>query len=225
MNVVSFYAPRPAHPEFQDYQPFLRILDRSCRRFGHRHIVITDAELDWLQTFRTDLPDELMAATLAGQLAYLEAGGAAVDTLFVDADCVLSRDPAAAFALDFDAAFTTHPFHDCELNNGAMFCRGGTDTARFWRAALAGMRRFQWGDDQKALAAVLTPQINHGNYLRHGLKVRFLPVDPWNLTPDYPGQDCTHAYVLHFRGERKKWMRQYCSRWLDLDEPLLEEIA
>src|SRR6185312_9294879 len=115
----------------------------------------------------------------------------------VGADCVLANDPAPLFEQEFDVAFTTADFSDCILNTGAIFVRGGVDAARFWRGALTRMTRWQWGDDQLALAASVGPTLEHGLYTRSGLKVRFLPVDPYNLAPDNPGHDCSHAIILH----------------------------
>lgn len=219
MNVVSFYAPRPDHPFFQDYIPYLRILDESCRKYGHKHIVITDASsLEDLNTFHADMPQDLMQAILAGQLAYLESGLASEDTLLCGADCVLAQDPAAAFAVPFDIACTTHPFTDCILNTGAIFIRGGANAAPIWRRALEGCGK-TWGDDQLSLAAELNPTLEHGLYDRAGLKVRFLPVDPWNLAPEFPGDACEGAVMLHFRGPRKAWMADHCAKVLGVGEP------
>jgi len=81
VNIVSFYAPRPDHPFFQDYTPFLEILGESCRKYGHKHIIITDAQLetDAGKSFVTDLPKPLMKAAIAGQLAYLKSDHAKED--------------------------------------------------------------------------------------------------------------------------------------------------
>src|SRR6478752_5000517 len=95
MHVVSFYAPRPEHPFFRDYQPFLNLLRLSCARFGHRHIVLTDDPAVGDDAYVTDLPRSLMKATIAAQLAYLEDPQfAETPTLLTGADCVLARDPA-----------------------------------------------------------------------------------------------------------------------------------
>jgi uncharacterized Rossmann fold enzyme len=231
MNVVSIYAPRPEHPLYQDYTPFLDILRESCKRYGHRHIVITDdlqvgqypeGTLDYSggdAFFVEALPRPLMKAIIFGQLAYLNSSLAKEDTLFLGADCVLARDPAEVFKREFDIAFTVGPFADCVLNTGAIFIRSGFDAAYIWVRAFANMGE-EWGDDQKALAAVVkptsTPSVvcSYGN----GPVIRFLPVDPYNLAPEYPDDDCSRGYVLHFRGERKQWMKDYSAKWLGIGE-------
>ncbi len=228
MNIVSFYAPRRDHPFFQDYAPFLNILRASCKKFGHRHIVITDdaqvgefadGTLDYSEgdAFRVDLPHNLMKAIIVGQLAYLKSPLAKEDTLLLGADCVLARDPAEVFWLQFDIAFTTGRFSDCILNTGAIYIRGGADVAYIWEHALAEMGE-EWGDDQKALAAIVHPTIAPSLNAGAGSVIRFLPVDPYNLAPEYPDDDCRRGYVLHFRGPRKDWMIDYCAKWLGLGE-------
>lgn len=232
MNIVSFYAPRRAHRFFQDYTPFLQILGDSCRKFGHRHIIITDdpeigrmpeclgaAEFGIGEGFRVDLPENLMKAIIAGQLAYLKSALAKEDTVLLGADCVLARDPAEVFRREFDIAFTTGPFSDCILNTGAIYIRGGYPAAFIWERALANMGE-EWGDDQLALAAVVGPTLEPSVKTGPGGTIAFLPVDPYNLAPEYPGDDCTRGYVLHFRGPRKDWMRDYCAHWLGIGEKI-----
>src|SRR6185437_3434583 len=220
LNVVSFYAPRPDHPFFQDYLPFLEILGESCRKYGHRHIIITDADLvtDAGELFKTEMPHNLMRAIIAGQLAYLKSPLAEDNSILVGADCVLARDPEEVFQQAFAVAFTTGPFTDCILNTGAIFTRGRAPVAYIWERALERMDD-EWGDDQKALAAVVRPTLHPSVAAGPGLIIRFMPVDPYNLAPDHPGDDCRRGYILHFRGPRKAWMKDYCAKWLGVGKP------
>lgn len=221
MNVVSFYAPRKSHPLFQDYTPFLKLLDESCKKHGHKHIVITDSdELEGFTLFKTPLSYPLMKAILEGQLAYLKSTLSDEDTILVGADCVLANDPSEIFSQPFDVAFTTHPFNDCIQNTGAIFVRGrksdnAKDVSHIWEEALA-ICGTNWGDDQLALAEITQPTLEHGLYDRDGVLIRFLPVDPYNLAPDHPSHDCSSAVILHFRGDRKNWMLDYCGKHLGI---------
>jgi hypothetical protein len=219
MNIVSFWTPRHDHPFYQDYMPYLNVLRASCEKFGHQHIVITDDE-NLPDAFVAALPESLMKAIIRGQLAYLNSGLAQEDTVFVGADCVLARDPAEVFDMPFDVAFTTGHFSDCILNTGAIYVRGGVDARPIWAKAFAAMGE-EWGDDQKALAAVVDPievatNVRASNKSVCGLSVLFLPVDPYNLAPEYPDDDCTRGVILHFRGPRKAWMVDYCAKWLGI---------
>jgi hypothetical protein len=226
MNIVSFLAPRPDHPFYQDYTPYLDILRASCAKFGHRHIVITDDTKLGHDAFVVEgLPQNLMKAIIRGQLSYLSStltaqAPAIENTVFVGADCVLAQDPADVFKQEFDIAFTTGRFSDCILNTGAIYIRRSAiaQAAHIWTRAFAGMGE-EWGDDQKALAAVVAPTIEPSVAVSgYGPMIRFLPVDPYNLAPEYPDDDCTRGIILHFRGPRKAWMKDYCAKWLGIGE-------
>lgn len=209
LNIVSFYAPRPEHPFFQDYEPFLDVLRNSCEWFGHRHICITDDPAIG-DAFCVDLPRPLMKAILAGQLAYLRSDLASEDTVLLGADCVLANDPAKLFVDDpwFELAVTHGPFVDCWMNTGAMFVRGGSvHTVAMWEAALARCGD-DWGDDQLSLASELPW------FQKAGGRLQLLQVDPYNLAPESVEDDCRRAMVLHFRGPRKAWLLDYCARWV-----------
>lgn len=210
MNVVSFYAPRPEHPFFQDYTPFLDLLRASCARFGHRHIVLTDDAGIGDDAYVTELPRSLMRATIAAQLAYLsDPQFADVPTLLTGADCVLARDPAEMIR-DGDIVITTDDrFRDCRMNCGAIYIPRPALLAPVWADALARCGD-DWGDDQTSVYAALKAN--------RGYQITELPCDPYNLAPEHPGDDCRRGVVLHFRGPRKAWMVDYCHKWLGLGE-------
>lgn len=214
MNVVSFYAPRPEHPLFQDYNPFLKLLDASCEKYGHKHIVLTDdaSAIKDCAAYETPLPRSLMKATITAQLAYLS------DPLFINAptlltgaDCVLANDPMAAMG-NFDLGITLGDFTDCRMNCGAIFIPCPSDVAHIWAHALDRCGD-AWGDDQTSLYDEILKARRSS-----GLLVKEYPVDPYNLAPEHPGDDCTRGVVLHFRGPRKAWMATYCHKWLGIGE-------
>jgi uncharacterized Rossmann fold enzyme len=211
MRIVSFYAPRPEHPFFQDYTPFLNLLRLSCERFGHQHLVLTDDASVGVagDAYVTDLPRSLMKATIAAQYAYLSNPAMAnMPTLLTGADCVLASDPAI-FARHGDLVVTVDDrFQDCRMNCGAIYISHPAALAPVWKAALERCGD-EWGDDQTSVLAALDaselPRVE-------------LPCDPFNLAPNHPGDDCRRGVVLHFRGPRKSWMVDYCHHWLDLGE-------
>jgi len=214
--VASFYAPRPEHPRWRDYLPSLALLQRSCDRLGLRHIIIGDAPVGGFEVFETTLPRELMPAILTGQAAAIDAFGD--DLLLVGADCVVAKDPRPALAGGRDIAVTLGDFSDCRLNTGAIWIANAARpaAARIWRGALERMS-VEWGDDQLALAAELSPLplSTPIDEVRHGLKVGFLPCDQWNVAPsDVTDGSAADATVLHFRGPRKVWAAEWCRRHL-----------
>lgn len=213
MNVVSFYAPRPGHPRAWDYMPMLALLEASCRRYGHRHIVLSDVDLPGFEVFRCALPQELMPATIEAQLQYLKTHDE--PTLMTGADCVLGMDPEPVFGLGFDVGMTTDRFPGFCLNTGAMFIKDCGLAAAFWQQARAICGN-AWGDDQICLERVfhakpepcvrITPE---------GKVIECLPMMPYHYAPRNVDTHCD-AYVVHFRGQRKRFMAEYCRRHLDL---------
>lgn len=218
MIIAPFYAPRPEHPFFQDYSPFLELQKRSCAKFGHRQLVLSDVALEAFDTFVCDLPKLLMKAVTKAQLDFLKAGPAD-NVLLTGADCIISGDLDKVFEQEFDVAFTTHPFSDCILNTGAIFVRKGANVCWIWEKALEICGE-EWGDDQLSLAKVVEATLEHGLYERNGTKVRFLPLHPWNVAPSSPDDPCDNVALLHFRGPRKSWMIDYCAHHLDLCDPM-----
>lgn len=219
MIVAPFYAPRPEHQFFTDYTPYLELQRRSCERFGHRQVVLTDVAQEAFTSHVSELPRPLMLAVTKAQLDFLKAEPAQ-DVLLTGADCILKADPSTVFEQDFDVAFTTHPFSDCILNTGAIFVRKGANVAWIWEEALKICGE-EWGDDQISLAKVVGATLEHGLYERNGTKIRFLPLHPWNVAPENPDDVCAGAAILHFRGPRKSWMVDYCAHHLDLCDPVV----
>lgn len=218
INVVSFFAPRTEHPLYQDYTPYLNLLRESCEKYGHRHLVLTDdASLGVDAYVVPDLPRSLMKAVTAAQAAYLaDPEFSHTPTLLVGADCVLARDPAEVFeGADFDLGITVcDEFLDCRMNTGAIFVPRPCLVSEIWEEALAHVGD-DWGDDQTSLYRAICERPTHGVF---SPVVREFPVDPYNLAPVHPHDDCTRGMVLHFRGRRKAWMTDYCKNWLDIGE-------
>ena len=214
MNVVSFFAPRPEHPKWRDdYLPMLALLEASCRRYGHRHIVLSDVKVDGYDTFVCELPRQLMPATIAAQAQYLRVHDSPV--LFTGVDCVLAGDPLAVLARGFDIAMTVDKFPECPLNTGAMFVRDCGLALAYWEKALAVCGN-EWGDDQKCLARVFNaPDTPATVVVGEGQVIDFLPMLPYHFAPRNV-DDVRPATVVHFRGRRKAFMREYCSRHLGL---------
>jgi len=222
MNIVSFWAPRPDHDFYRDQAPLLELQRRNCAKYRCRQIVISDVPPPIVtapfEIFCVpDLPYDLMPAILRGQLAYLESAAFDDDTILVGVDCLLGADPHPVFAAlardRVDLAVTTHPFADCILNTGAIFCpRAARDKIiPFWRQACATVGP-DWGDDQRALAAALGATLEHGVHARGDARVAFLPVPAHNMAPD--GEfDPVASTVVHFRGRRKDWMARWAARF------------
>lgn len=214
MHIVSFLCPRPEHPFHQDYRPFLRLLRQSCERFGHEHLVLTDDpwEIGDGDAYPVTVPRSLMKAIIAAQHAYLaDPDMADVPTLLTGADCVLASDPSILEEFGGDIVITMGDFADCPMNTGCAYIPRPSVLEPVWAEALAHVGD-DWGDDQTSLHLALCKAA------QHGLKVVEVPVDPFNLAPETPSEDCTRGVVVHFRGPRKRWMVAYCHHWFGLGE-------
>lgn len=213
LHIVSFFAPRPDHAFFQDYTPFLALLRESCARHGVTHRVLTDDPAVAEDAYFTALPRSLMRAFVTAQFAWLsDPANAETPTLFVGADCVLGCNPTvfAEQCGDHDMVITVcDDFQDCRMNTGAIYCPRPALLASIWAEALGHVGE-DWGTDQTAIYRAIT------RAQKRGLRVCELPVDPYNLAPEHPSDDCTRGAVIHFRGARKRWMIDYCHKHLGL---------
>jgi hypothetical protein len=217
--VASFFAPRPEHPRWRDYLPGLHLLQASCDRLGLRHVVIGDEPVEGFDVLSVpDLPRLLMPAFVTGQRHAIETLDD--DLLLVGADCVIAKRPDYPLEIA-DIAVTLGDFWDCQLNTGAIWIARAARgiAAEMWRAAEHGIKDV-WGDDQIAICRQFEPLPDLRTLptiqKRGSVRVAYLPVDPWNLAPVAPADDCSHAVVLHFRGNRKEWAAEWCERWIDL---------
>lgn len=204
MIVASFYAPRFEKWPGVDYDALLQLVDRSCRRVGLEHVVISDGERPVpLKTAPFDLPENLMQAILDGQRQFLAATPGPV--LLIGADCLVTRDPRRFLAGDL--TITTSPtFSDCEMNTGAIWCDDGPRCAPIWQAALDRNPR-EWGEDQTALYAAIQAS---------GLHVERLRAEDHNWAPRDASDPAGLPTIVHFRGRRKAFMAEWAQRHLGL---------
>ena len=160
--------------------------------------------------------EELMIARL-DHLACFEHR----EALFLDTDIIVRRDLRKVFDLPFDVALTRRygtlmvvdddPFRPhfpsgnlidyMPYNAGVMFSR----TRDFWvdcRKACESMHPIfrRWYGDQMALKAV----VEGGDYA-----VVELAAHKLNYAPEHAKDWPNDALILHFKGARKAWMKDY----------------
>lgn len=218
IEVVTVYTPRPKNAQWKDYLPLLALQKRSVEKFGHRHIVVSDAEVPGFEVLRAELPGSLMHAIMAGQLAYLEAWSGKDPAVLVDADVLIGRDLAGAFDDGWDLGLTSRVEPRSPINNGLMYLnRGGKERAlRFFRAAYA-LCENHWGGDQEAISQAAAPVHDKGIHERKGALVKFLPCKHYNMTPTVNGiAGKGKPFGIHFKGERKGQMAPFAAHFLGL---------
>ncbi len=194
--VASFYAYRYDKWGI-DYTDCLRVLQESCDALGLKHVVIGDKQLPGFDCALYDLPDNLMLALLEGQRRFLCDAGERV--LLVGADSVITRNPFRIS--DAMLAVTLGPFKDCPMNSGFLLCNEPRPCADIWQAAL-DRKPLEWGDDQRALWAAMQDAIAEGK------DIETLKCTEHNWAPS-SASDQIDSTVVHFRGPRKKFMRDW----------------
>lgn len=220
VDVVTVYSPHPEHEKWYDYISLLRMQRDSAAQWGHQHWIVTDADLDdEFMCIRELLPRSLMKAMIAGVIARLIRGGNR-DIVFVDADCLITRDLRDAFAgTGYDMLLTQRANEISPINNGAMYvkCEGISAAWQFFRRALE-ICGDHWGADQEAIsqAASPIPFINDVAQ-RHGCNIKFVDMKPYNVVPKEKvlrGRHHCDPFVIHFKGAAKDWMDTYAARYV-----------
>lgn len=130
------------------------------------------------------------------------------EVVCLDTDVIVQKDLSRVFALDFDVALTrrNQPILDpngrditktMPFNGGVALSRN-----RGWLSFLADKceelttLEQDWYTDQLAMTVCA----------RAGGAVLQLPCDLYNYTPRTQGEDVSHAWVVHYKGNRKQWM-------------------
>lgn len=218
VEVVTVWAPRESHEKWRvDYLDLIRLQKRSAERFGHKHTVVTDAEIDKeFGGLITLLPDELMPAMIAGVIARLRWGGDS-DLVFLDADCLVVRNLDPVFERrEFDLGLTRRISLAAPINNGAMYVDGHSipQALRFFERALAFCGN-HWGADQEAISQAAAPvPFNECVQERFGVTISFLPMNLYSAVPKTKLMQHKRAFVVHFKGETKDWAQAYFDRFI-----------
>lgn len=223
MNIVSFLAPRRDHGRWNDYYfDLVAILDRSCRRLGLRHVVLTDDPNlpTAAEKFVAKLPDNLMKAVTTVQWEWLARGDwQGMDTCLVGVDCIVLQDPTPHLAGRHDLGVTYRgPDAKYPINTGLIHIEiAARDRAEPLFRRVMEITGKNWCADQKAIQEALAPlPKKRGIYDRAGMKVEFLPMDLFNGQPETAHDPMRNWVMLHFRGKelRKQKMIEWADRWL-----------
>lgn len=217
LTIVTPFAPRPDHALWMNYVPLLKLLARSAKRFGHRHLIVTDGDLDGgFETLKVELPRPLMPAILAANVAYLEVWDDTHPVVFCDADCLVMRDLNEVFDGSFDIGLTHRNNPRDPINNGVIYLAAGARAAalKFFRHALSVCVE-EWGGDQWAVAAAAAPvPVKDCIEDRDGVRFAFLPMRVYQAIPTWhPHVQQGKPFVVHFKGRRDKGlMRDYAAK-------------
>lgn len=131
------------------------------------------------------------------------------EAMFLDLDTVVQADVWDVFDDDFDVALTTREkkivYEGKDVsgampyNTGVMFSRG----TAFWRRVCELMTPLPI-DDRNWFGE----QIVIGKLAKSGeFKVKEIPGADYNYTPKKQDEDVFTRYIVHYKGNRKDWMK------------------
>lgn len=217
VEVCTIWAPRPDHPKWRaDYVDLLAMQRDTAARYGHRHLVVSDADLPGFEVLTTKLPASLMQAMICGVIARLIRP---VEThiVFVDCDVLIARDLSEAFDGTFDLGLTRRENLLAPVNNGAMYlAKGAEEAALPFFCNAARLCGDHWGGDQEAISQAAAPVPDHECVeTRDGLRIGFLSMRTHNVIPKTEGKrHDSNPFVVHFKGSTKPWARTYAEKFI-----------
>lgn len=119
------------------------------------------------------------------------------ETIFLGLNCVLQRDLTDVFDHPFDVAlcYRRKSFHEkMPFNGGVAFSR----CPGFWKEVMGAPEDHRnWIDTETRVSRIAMS----GKY-----RVRMLDGGVYNHVPDSVNEDFSHAAVVHYKGEKRKWM-------------------
>ena len=206
MIVASFFAPRYEKYEGVDYDELLFLLDKSCKKLDFKHIVISDEPRPKpLYTYLTYLPQNLMQAIVYGQMKLLSEAREPV--LLLGADCLLTRDPRPYFLGDLTITLSD-TFSDCKMNTGAVFVKEPKLCSEIWADAYC-LKPKEWGEDQIFLYKAIRESSD--------VDIQELRCEDHNWAPRNLDDNANFPTVVHFRGKRKEFMKDWANKYLNIN--------
>lgn len=137
-------------------------------------------------------------------------GNCTGEWLFVDPDIIIQKDVDHVFEQDFDVALTDRKGTSMEgtpyaesmpYNLGVAFSR----SPGFWHEVTRYLQTLpprlqEWEGDQQVICAMVRQKLWG--------KIKILPGRIYNYPPSSPGEDVSHAAIVHYKGNRKGWINQ-----------------
>jgi hypothetical protein len=126
--------------------------------------------------------------------------------LFIDCDTVFLQDVSHVFDQKFDVALPHIADPTVKFDGGVVFSR----SPAFWHA-LRTMPSYTAGHDQTPVSEIVT-DFNLASFAYAG-HLKFLPGAVYSYVPRHSSDLCEGAAIVHYRGPRKKWMRDRYGHW------------
>lgn len=220
IEVCTVWAPRRDSAQWRDdYERLLMLQRKTARRFGHRHVIVTDDSrmMDDPDAVVCMLPDEIMPAMIAGILRRLYLP-TPCPIVFVDVDVLIARDLHEAFDGSFDLGLTRRESNLAPINNGVMYIASPQHPSVEWFFTSAlGRCGTHWGADQEAISAQAAPVPGESGVIevRDGMRLAYLSMKTHGAVPKAEGKEHhAHPFAVHFKGQTKPWAQTYADRYI-----------
>lgn len=221
------------------YHKLIELMFRSAKLF-HPHcqrVMLSDTDSDFgyldssIDVFRSELqPDApMMYSRLASQINYVRSHGTTTNLITLDSDILINGDIDSLFEEDFDIALTYRAREDMPINWGVMFIshRHPDKVVQFLEKILEVYKTTYFDSDifwcdQFALMDVIgTDRFfqREADWLEiEGVKIKLIPCAVYNYSPEDKASEMIKPFVrqkvLHFKGNRKRFIEMYWSAYL-----------
>lgn len=248
VNIVFFHADSPsANLSPFDKPDYHAMLARSiavarAKTPSAKIVLLSDEQTRFSPELRVDairrnplILSDLMYERMRMELEFLASSDCDGDTVFLDSDVIVNRDPADIFDGTFDVGLTWRSDPpDAPFNGGVAFYRKTPAALKFYRhliethhalesfpAVIArfpeGMRRW-WGHQLAMAATVGWDEFARRRSDRLAIDdtvVRFLPEREYNFAAiPAVSYNLDRRYFIHFKGARKSAHAPFASQFL-----------
>lgn len=218
MNIVITY-----FDYGKDYLELLKMAFASAKYFGYETVLVTSSDIGAGQDATIIVPhageNVLMPSILEAQKAYIDSALFDSNSVLFSPDAIVARPLGPVFEKKFDLGVTMGSTMDYPINNGVIYIRPETkeQLSKLWDDFIAKCKSYperlqQWYGDQKAMEEVITAAKDNP----YGLRVERLLSRFYNASfsqrREWAASDnlmLHSAYVIHFKGERKKSMAEH----------------
>jgi hypothetical protein len=171
-----------------------RLMLQSVRKYMDCPIIqLTDET-----TPKLDLADEVQRLPYEGDFGdfrlkhFINVSG---DVLHLDYDVILNKNVSGVFDQDFDVAMCKRM---TTFNMGVIFSKN----TEFWKDVHARYKSIPI----KTWTLIQTATTETAKKSKHKYKVLELPWKTYNYPPGTEDEDVSNRAIVHYKGERKKWM-------------------
>ena len=198
MKIAFFFHPDPDLPFASfDYISLAHRLIESAEKHGHevQHLSLKGGPP--LGAERIESDGDPKAILLERFKAYCRVDAPA---WLLDVDCIVNKPLPQ---IDADLVLTWRPGFRQVFNTGVIGLMTETGRQMFAEA----VSRYKgtaspWGLDQEILLMHFG-NLPPGDYEIHGGRLKVLPCELWNYSPESPDEDMRDKYVIHYKGNRK----------------------